>query len=60
MQLGMDCFFEWQEKYRLGRKRLHDTMLAAVLHTAGVTSLLTLNPSDFRIFGCFEFHPALS
>jgi predicted nucleic acid-binding protein len=58
--IAMECFFDWHEKFRLGRKRLHDTMLAATLYTAGVTSLLTLNPSDFRIFDCFEFHPDLS
>ncbi|HEV7403785.1 MAG TPA: hypothetical protein VGO11_12690 [Chthoniobacteraceae bacterium] len=59
-EMAMDCFFQWLETYRLGRKRLHDTMFAAVLHTAGVRYLLTLNPSDFRVFGCFEFHPDFS
>ena len=51
-------FFGWMTRHRLGRKRILDTMLAATLHGAGVTSLLTLNPDDFRIFACFELFPA--
>ena len=51
-------FFDWMTCHRLGRKRILDTMLAATLHEAGVKSLLTLNPDDFRIFGCFELLPA--
>jgi predicted nucleic acid-binding protein len=53
-------FLRWMDQHRLGRKRVLDTMFAAALKTAEVRSVLTLNPSDFRIFGCFEFHPALS
>jgi len=47
-------FFEWMIQYRLGRKRLRDTMLAASYFSAGVTRIVTLNPKDFDVFGCFE------
>lgn len=46
-------FLEWLQTYRLGRKRLLDTLLAATYFQAGATSLLTLNARDFMIFGCF-------
>jgi len=45
----------WLAEHRLGRKRLLDTDLAATYHTNGVTSILTLNPSDFEVFGRFTF-----
>lgn len=48
-------FLGWLEEYQLGRKRLLDTMLAATLQGAGVTSVLTLNSDDFSIFGVFTF-----
>ena len=48
-------FHEWIMKHRLGRKRLLDTMLAATYYTQGVTSLLTINQSDFIIFDEFTF-----
>jgi hypothetical protein len=44
----------WLRQYRLGRKRLLDTQLAATYYAAGVTCLLTLNVSDFEIFGVFR------
>jgi predicted nucleic acid-binding protein len=40
----------WMREFNLGRKRVLDTHLAAVLHTAGVRRLLTSNPADFAIF----------
>ncbi len=46
--------FSWMRRYRLGRKRILDTHLAAILHLNGVRRLLTSNPSDFTIFGVFE------
>lgn len=46
-------FLAWMERHRLGRKRLLDTQLAATYRQAGITSLLTTNPSDFGIFGEF-------
>ncbi len=48
-------FLNWLAQHRLGRKRLLDTMLAATVLNAGVTSMLTLNREDFEVFGCFEF-----
>lgn len=48
-------FLAWLEEHRLGRKRLLDTMLAATLRSAGVTSILTLNQDDFAVFGGFAF-----
>ena len=47
-------FFDWMRTYCLGRKRLLDTQLAATFHAAGIKSILTLNPSDFRPFGYFS------
>ena len=44
----------WMRQFELGRKRVLDTNLAAVLHTAGVRHLLTSNPGDFAVFGVFE------
>jgi predicted nucleic acid-binding protein len=41
---------EWMRKYNLGRKRILDTHLAAILHTNGVSRLLTSNGRDFAIF----------
>jgi predicted nucleic acid-binding protein len=48
-------FLGWLEEHRLGRKRLLDTLLASTLHASGITSVLTLNPADFAIFGTFSF-----
>jgi predicted nucleic acid-binding protein len=53
-QAGSD-FLIWLSRYQLGRKRLLDTMLAATLHAAGITHLITNNERDFRVFDCFEF-----
>ena len=44
----------WRREFRLGRKRILDTHLAAVLHVAGVRRLLTSNPDDFAVFGVLE------
>ncbi len=44
----------WMRQFNLGRKRILDTQLAAIFHTAGVRRLLTSNPSDFAVFGIFE------
>jgi len=48
-------FVTWIEQFKLGRKRLLDTLLAATYHAAGVKTVLTLNPSDFTVFGVFDF-----
>jgi predicted nucleic acid-binding protein len=44
-------FLDWMQRYQLGRKRILDTQLAAILWTAGVRQVLTANPADFQIFG---------
>ena len=44
----------WMEMYRLGRKRIYDTQLAAAFAEAGVTEIYTANPSDFEIFEAFD------
>lgn len=48
-------FLGWLEEFKLGRKRLLDTMLASTLQASGITSLLTLDRSDFALFGTFTF-----
>jgi hypothetical protein len=40
-------------QFRLGRKRLLDTLLAATWHTAGVNQILTLNWTHFEVYGRF-------
>jgi hypothetical protein len=39
------------QRHQLGRKRILDTQLAAILWTVGVRQVLTANPADFQIFG---------
>jgi predicted nucleic acid-binding protein len=38
------------ERFHLGRRRLADTLLVATLLEAGITTLMTANQADFRIF----------
>jgi predicted nucleic acid-binding protein len=38
----------------LGRKRILDTVLAAVLESAGVEQLASFNGSDYRVFGFIQ------
>jgi predicted nucleic acid-binding protein len=40
--------------HRLGRKRLLDTMLAASACTQGISTIITNNEKDFKIFGRFK------
>ena len=47
---SLDQTLKWMRQYNLGRKRILDTHLAAVLHTNGVTRLLTSDPRDFAVF----------
>ena len=44
-------WLDWMQKHQLGRKRILDTQLAAILWTAGVRQIVTANPGDFTIFG---------
>lgn len=52
---SVEQFFDWMKQFRLGRKRILDTQLAAMFHMAGIASVLTLNSADFAVFGCFTF-----
>lgn len=47
-------FVGWLRRYRLGRKRLLDTLLAATYRNAGVSRVITNNARDFQVFGCFD------
>jgi predicted nucleic acid-binding protein len=47
---SLDLTLKWMRQHSLGRKRILDTHLAAVLYAAGVTRLLTSNPADFAVF----------
>ncbi len=47
-------FLEWLQHHQLGRKRLLDTQLAAILWTAGVRRILTSNVRDFSLFQGFR------
>jgi len=51
---SVTLFLRWMDDFQLGRKRLLDTQLAATYHIAGVRTLLTSNPDDFKVFGVFE------
>lgn len=51
---GVVDFLNWLSRYRLGRKRLLDTLLATTYQRAGVRHLLSNNDRDFAVFGCFE------
>lgn len=46
---------KWMKEYGLGRKRILDTALAAVLYTHGISRVATANRSDFECFGVFSF-----
>lgn len=50
-------FLDWMQKYKLGRKRILDTQLAALLWSSGVRQIVTANPDDFRIFGFLLLTP---
>ena len=40
--------------YKLGRKRILNTHMAAAYAEAGVSELWTANPKDFEIFETFD------
>ena len=51
-------FFEWMGRFRLGRKRLLDTFLAATYASHGIRSILSTDFEGFRVFTGLEvFHP---
>jgi predicted nucleic acid-binding protein len=47
----------WMEEFRLGRKRILDTFLAATYHETGIRKLATANAGDFALFKVFDFEP---
>lgn len=47
-------FLTWMEQFRLGRKRLLDTLLAASYHCAGVRKIATTDWRDFNTYGVFD------
>jgi len=51
---AVTTWIEWLRDHRLGRKRLLDTMLAASACTQGISSIVTNNETDFKIFGRFK------
>jgi len=53
-QASVNQTLRWMRQYNLGRKRILDTHLAAILHTNGVRRLLTSNPADFAVFNVLE------
>ena len=53
-QASTNQTLRWMRQFNLGRKRILDTHLAAILHTSGVRRLLTSNPADFAVFGVLE------
>lgn len=47
-------FWEWMDRFDLGRKRILDTMLAATYFSHGIRTILSTNARDYSVFGCFE------
>ncbi len=50
-------WLHWMQQHHLGRKRVLDTLIAAIWHQAGIADVYTLNPADFRLFDCFTCQP---
>ena len=51
-------FFEWMGQFRLGRKRVLDTFLAATYAIHGIRSILSTDVEGFRAFTGLEvLHP---
>lgn len=48
-------FLGWLEEFKLGRKRLLDTQLAATFLVGEISSVLTLNRADFAMLKRFTF-----
>jgi predicted nucleic acid-binding protein len=51
---AVSTWIEWLREHRLGRKRLLDTMLAASACSYGISTMVTNNEKDFKVFGSFE------
>jgi predicted nucleic acid-binding protein len=48
---AFSLFVEWMKGLRLGRRRIHDTLLAATCVTAGITEIVTSDREGFESFG---------
>jgi predicted nucleic acid-binding protein len=48
-------FLDWLDKFKLGRKRLNDTLLAATYLENEINSILTLDRDDFFTLHKFTF-----
>jgi predicted nucleic acid-binding protein len=44
-------FVEWMRGLRLGRRRIHDTLLAATCVNAGIKEIVTSDRDGFQVFG---------
>jgi len=51
---SISLFHSWMEEHRLGRKRILDTLLAAIFRSNGIRTVITSDEEAFRIFGSFE------
>lgn len=47
-------FWEWMSAFKLGRKCLLDSMLAATYLNHGIRTIITSNARDYAVFGCFN------
>lgn len=47
----------WMEEFRLDRKRILDTILAATYHEAGIRKPAAANAGNFALFKVFDFEP---
>ena len=54
---ALSLFHEWMAEFRLARRRILDTMLAATYRTAGISVIVSSNWRDFAIFP--GLHPVL-
>jgi len=60
VETGFDAgalFLTWMDTFRLGRKRLLDTLLAASYYCAGVKRIATTDWRDFSVYGVFDIIP---
>lgn len=45
---------DWLIRYRIGRKRIHDTGIAAIYHHHGIKTILTANVRDYTVIEGIE------
>ncbi len=54
---SLSLTLDWIDLHRLGRKRILDTQLAAAYWAAGIKTVITSNPSDFKVLGLQTIQP---